>query len=191
MYMSGHKNTRLKIMETNNTTTEVLQSEKLTTLNQELNQLVDMPQTFERLSKDWHDANRAVAKKYLEIDAEMSAIRKEQAAAKTAEIRSAKVAEANELIDAVVAGGDREALVNRIVNGSSVSAKKSDSGDGTAKPAGERGATSARILAALQANMAAGMSLTDAKKAVIESGESRGTTGAVATANFNVDGSAK
>ncbi len=178
-------------METNNTTAaEVLTSDKLTQLNQELDNLVDVPQGLERHSTAWHDANKAVAKKYMEIDAEMSAIRKEQSAAKTAEARNAKIAEATNFVESAVASGDLTELINRIANGGSPAKKAVDS-DGTAKPAGERGATSARILAGLQANMAAGMTLTDAKKAVIASGESRGTTGAVATANFNIDGTEK
>lgn len=55
-------------------------------------------------------------------------------------------------------------------------------GDASDKPAGERGKTGAEIIALHTANLAAGMSPADSKAAIVASGFSRGTTGAVVLA---------
>lgn len=64
--------------------------------------------------------------------------------------------------------------------GSSTPAKKAN--DGTPKEPGTRGGTSAAIKELLLGHLAAGKTLTEAKKLVEAEGYSRGTTGTVATA---------
>lgn len=64
--------------------------------------------------------------------------------------------------------------------GSSTPAKKAN--DGTPKEPGTRGGTSAEIKELLLGHLAAGKTLTEAKKLVEAEGYSRGTTGTVATA---------
>lgn len=64
----------------------------------------------------------------------------------------------------------------------STPAKPAAATNGDAKPAGSRGATGAAIREKYIANKAAGMSNTDAEKAIVAEGFSRGTTGAVCLA---------
>jgi hypothetical protein len=69
----------------------------------------------------------------------------------------------------------REIVVNRLLGSRPATAKTGTTSTGT------KGATGARIRQMILDNIAAGMTLTEAKKAIVEGGESRGTTGAVAT----------
>lgn len=160
-------------------------SEKLDALMAELAELADVPEQHTKLSKEWHDANMAIGKKYVEIEAEKANIRKAEAAAKLAEARNAKLALIGAFKDAIGTDGEQaayDALANELLSKSATPAKKAADTDGTAKPAGERGATSKRIRERFIANRAAGMSDTDNVKEIIASGESRGTTGAVVLA---------
>lgn len=69
----------------------------------------------------------------------------------------------------------REIVVNRLLGSRPAATKTGTTSTGT------KGATGARIRQAILDNIASGMTLTEAKKAIVEGGESRGTTGAVAT----------
>lgn len=69
----------------------------------------------------------------------------------------------------------REKVVNRLLGSRPAAATTGKT------PTGTRGATGSAIHQMILDNLAAGMTLTDAKKAIVDAGYSRGTTGAVAT----------
>lgn len=120
------------------------------------------------------------------IKAAEQAIENEANAAKLAEARNQRVAMFDNAVAAALSAGTdseafkglREAVVNELLAKFGTATKATTTAS-TSASTGERGATGKRIREAFIANRAAGMNDTDNAKAIIASGESRGTTGAV------------
>lgn len=175
-------------------------SEKLTALQAEKKILVAAMLACTPDTPEMEAAMEAVYKQNGLIKAEIGEIKKAEHAVKVAEARNAKLAlivnydaardalkalpksakddERNAATDAFNAA--KTALENAVIG--SVGSLKADPADGEKKKPGEKGATSKRIVEKFLANRAAGMNDTENVKAIIESGESRGTTGAVVLA---------
>lgn len=175
-------------------------SEKLTQLEAEKKQLVANMLKCEPDTPEMEAAMEAVYKQNGLIKAEIAEIRKAEQAAKIAEARNAKlavIAKYDEARDALrslpknakederAAATDafnaaKTALENLVIG--SAGSTKAATVPGDKKQPGEKGATSRRIIEKFLANRTAGMNDTDNVKAIIASGESRGTTGAVVLA---------
>ncbi len=172
-------------MDTNQQT-ENLQSDKLTALQAELQTLsitFDNLNQTDKFSKAWHDANSALYKKSVEIEAEKNNIRKQVKLAHDEEVRNAKKALITDYKDSIGTEGEQAAydkLAEAILGAAKMPVKVA--ADGTAKPAGERGRIGNVIRELFIANRAAGMNDTENKKAIQAAGYSRGTTGAVVLA---------
>lgn len=154
-------------------------------------------------SKEYSDAQTELLKINSDIKAEVANIIALKNAAELAEKRNARVALIDNYDAAVIAlstvnadkkasdadkataadnvAKAREIIVNELLAkfAGSSTAKLTVQTD---KPAGTKGATSAAIREAFIANRAAGMTDTENVKAIIASGHSRGTTGAVVLA---------
>lgn len=171
---------------------KIYTSEKLTELRKQLeSQWAEMAK-HKPASKEAMDAMLDVYKTQKLIDGEIATIKKQEQDAIVAEQRNARVKMADDLIEAAklsaTSKGDakkaaddklaelRESVVNELLVKFAPRSATTAQSD---KTPGEKGATAARILEKFHANRAAGMSDTDNKKAIVESGESRGTTGAV------------
>jgi hypothetical protein len=152
-------------------------------------------------SKEYLDAQLEVFRINKLIDAEKARIAKEQKDAELAEKRNARVGMADGLITAVLAAvgfdaatltddqraafaGQREVVVNELLAkyATSAPAKAAATGDNKSGGGAGRGAIAAEIREMFIKNRAAGMSDTDNVKAIIATGKSRGTTGAVVLA---------
>jgi len=175
-------------------------SEKLTALQAEKKTLVAAMLACTPDTPEMEAAMEAVYKQNGLIKAEIGEIKKAEHAVKVAEARNAKLAlianydaardalkalpksakddERNAATDAFNAA--KTALENAVIG--SVGSLKADPADGQKKQPGEKGATSKRIVEKFLANRAAGMNDTENVKAIIASGESRGTTGSVVLA---------
>lgn len=150
--------------------------------------------------KDKLDANLELFKLTNDEKAEQANIKKAEADAKIAEARNARVKMLDDLLSAYTASQAaigsgmpieesnvlndtyhklREEVVNQLLAKFAGSAPAKTAKDGTVTVStGTKGATGQRIRAAFIANRTTGMTDTDNVKAIIASGESRGTTGA-------------
>jgi hypothetical protein len=160
-------------------------------------------------TKPWLDAQMEMYKIGKLIEAEIANIAKQKQQAELVEKRNARIqlltnledllkeqftfestqhdstdqayiAQSNEINDRVKAA--REIVQNELLARFATSTPSKSVATGETKPTGQKGATGERIRAAFIANRAAGMTDTDNVKAIIASGESRGTTGAVVLA---------
>lgn len=184
---------------------KVYESDKLTALKAQQKEQWSKARAFE----DPTDpaalaANLDLFKTNKLIEDEIKALKTAEAEAAAAEIKNARLRLVDELLAAYdadkVAAADKKLSIDEknAVNatfkaakdvvttelmralGTRAAAPKATTGD--AKPTGERGATGQAIIALWLANRAAGMNDTDNRKAIIEAGHSRGTTGAVTLA---------
>lgn len=155
-------------------------------------------------SKEALDANLDVYKQQKLIDGEIATIRKGWADEELAVKRNERVKLLDNYIELVItdraiqadkkadiatkdaatkeANDAREVLVNQLLSKFAAAAPAKTAANGTTTTAGPKGAKTAEIRAAFDANRAAGMGDTDNVKAIIASGHSRGTTGAVVLA---------
>lgn len=179
----------------------VYESQKLTELQNELAENFAKTSGLKVGEKAWSDAMLLVYKTQKLIDAEIAAIKKSMADAALAEQRNKRIALVTDFETAAIANAIlqadkkaseddkkasndklaalRETLQNEVLGSLRVQTVKPS----TDKPAGQaKGATTERIRAAFIANRNAGMNDTENVKAIIASGESRGTTGAVVLA---------
>jgi hypothetical protein len=178
------------------------QSETLTKLREEYKTQWAKMAGLEPGSTEAESAMLETYKVKKAIEAEIANIRKAEAEAVLAEKRSAIVGKLDELLAAhdanLAVQADKKAsieakneaydrlknvrveLENRLLGGLSARATATATANSD-KPAGTKGQTSKEIHDKLTAYIAGGMTSTEAVKAVIAEGYSRGTTGAVRT----------
>jgi hypothetical protein len=166
-------------------------SEKLQQLQQEAAAQWEAIKGLEFGSKEFNDGQLAMFKLQNAIKAEQAAIAAAEANRKAEEARNAKIAIVDNYAAAVLAAAAkgatdeqkaaaaamREQLVNLVV-GAKVATATKPKGEGEGEGA-SKGATAAAIIAEYLSHLNAGMSDTEARKATIAAGYSRGTTGAV------------
>lgn len=160
--------------------------------------------TLEVGSKEWLDANLEIYKINQLIKAEQAGLLKIAHEQEIAEKRNARIVLADNLVSAAVhhtkihatksstaddktAADDALAAASEVVKNEllakfAVSTPSKSVATGTTAVAGGKGATTLAIRAAFDANRASGMSDSANIKAIIDSGFSRGTTGAVVLA---------
>jgi len=167
-------------------------SEKLTALQKEAGDLWAAFGKTKYGTKEHNDAKKAMLLKEKEIDAEISDIRKKEAEAKIAELRSARIALRTNYKVAVLANAGKNA------NADTAAAEQAAETEldnmllpAAGKPAttsatttGEKGKTGQEIYDHLKTRIDGGMDASDAVKEVIALGYSRGTVGSVRTANW-------
>lgn len=186
-------------------------SENLTKLRAEMVTLWASMVACQPGTKEAMEANLTVFKHQKLIDAEIASIAQHERELVQIEKRNKKIRMVDELLaahdankaaqaDKKLPEADKNAAndsFRKLYDGVttellvSVSPAKQAGATSTGTNAGTRGNTSNEILVILKEEMAAGKSLTDAKKVAMYKGYSRGTTGSVATANFNPDGTVK
>ena len=183
---------------------KVWESENLTKLKADKKTAFDVLRKIEDTdSQEWLDAQMEVYKIGKQIEAEIANLKKAEADAILAEKRNERVKLLDNYDSAVLAlsnlpknataeaknaAGDavknsREIIVNELL-AKFAGAKPATTATGTATTAtgAGRGATGELIKASLLGHIAAGKSNTEAVKATIAEGYTRGTTGAVMTA---------
>ena len=165
-------------------------SEKLQQLQQEASAQWEAIKGLEFGSKEFNDGQLAMFKLQNAIKAEQAAIAAAEVNRKAEEARNEKIAIVDNYAAAVLAAAAkgatdemkataaalREQLVNLVVGAKAPAPKVKGEGEGEGS---SRGATAAAIIAEYLGHLNAGMSDTDARKATIAAGYSRGTTGAV------------